>query len=510
MRYSIYVEDESMSFGVGECVASSASGELVEHVYDQTVQYAHHEVRYSNQYGRTLCSASQPSKQVFRQAVLQIPQRDLSTLVKEKLLTDVDRRHRVHKVLYPHTIHVQLEMDFQRGSGTAQYSGSGALVGPNHILTCGHNVYHEVEDHQPWKWAAMIRAFPARNGYSAPFGMAIVTRVYVFSQWVEKHDANYDIALLVLDCAKGWLTGWAGLLCTTDQDLLQEDVQVTGYPGDKGFGQMWEMRDKVKSVTDEKFQYEIDTYYGQSGSAVWVNRFGLPTIIGVHTNLAADCNEGVRLSKAKFEQFIRVIANTYKIQLPPCKVDQFQFGRCYQLVVCVNDKEMALCLKTKSIFGIPKNSRGSHSDWVHVVPLDTSDEPITTWSFEHSPEEGLVHIKTDKKVGEVFLSAHLMNPAFLGTDDIRDDDSHWVHAREKDEWVREKAPSSSRWSLERVEDGKFRITLLIDGIARRFLSAEDGDRDRCDSNSYYAHVREVDAESIAQPNLLWELREASA
>jgi hypothetical protein len=103
-----------------------------------------------------------------------------------------------------------------------------------------------------------------------------------------------------------------------DATLSQEKVHITGYPGDKGLKQMWTMSHILKTTKTEQFYYEIDTAGGQSGSPIWINKWGMPLILGVHTLGANSINSGVRLSERKFTNFlVRVISETYNLDTVP-------------------------------------------------------------------------------------------------------------------------------------------------------------------------------------------------
>lgn len=229
---------------------------------------------------------------------------------EEKLLMRIkngqDGRVRIQDTTaWPHVIHAQLEMRYASGN----YGGSGILVGPHHILTAAHNVY----SNDTKEWAQDISVCLGLNGKAAPFGTLKVVKAHTFKQWVNEHNKSFDIALLVLDRSIGSEIGWSGLLSLDDESLLKEEVHVTGYPGDKGFTKMMTMSQKLKSVEPEQFYYDIDTYGGQSGSGIWINKWGMPYTIGIHTlgeGILNTGNSGVRLSHHKFEKIIRWISKS--------------------------------------------------------------------------------------------------------------------------------------------------------------------------------------------------------
>lgn len=102
------------------------------------------------------------------------------------------------------------------------------------------------------------------------------------------------------------------MLSAPDDQLFQEKVNIIGYPGDKGLTQMWGMKHTIHQIKPEQFEYLIDTNAGQSGSGIWISKFGATMILGVHTTGGKYTNTGVRLSKEKFEALIKKIAESYE------------------------------------------------------------------------------------------------------------------------------------------------------------------------------------------------------
>lgn len=285
--------------------------DLIEHIYDHSITYspgyfAHYkeEVTLSTQAQRPQNPKNQKiliyegnSQQMQREAIL------------KKVIPGKDGRVRIaNTTAWPYSIHAQLDMLFDG----VFWGESGAMVGPHHLLTCAHNVY----DYKKQKWAEKIFVHPALDERSAPFGKINVVKVYTFKRWL-RGDQQFDMALLLLDEPIGKYTGWGGLVSTSDSDLIQEKVHITGYPGDgdKGCKQMWSMSHTIKTVKSEQFDYEIDTFGGQSGSAVWINKWGTPMILGVHTTGSDLINSGVRLSGQKFmDLLLKVMPTTYVLK----------------------------------------------------------------------------------------------------------------------------------------------------------------------------------------------------
>lgn len=287
--------------------------DLVERVYSGNVTYRngafnYHEDRNAN-FLRTL---PREQNDPHSQCVLAYNQRPENYFGREETILGFvrppDGRDRIQNTNeWPHRIHAQLTMT----RGQEVWGGSGVLVGPHHLLTCAHNVYNRLGEQG--NYFEGISVYPALNDNISPFNSARVVKAYVFREWVDRGDPRFDMALLLLDQSIGNFTGWGGLLSTTPAELLQEEVSITGYPGDKGLRQMWTMNHRIQTVMDEEFDYIIDTYPGQSGSAVWTNRLAMPMVLGVHTLGDNLRNSGVRLSVEKFKKLFEIIAGTYTL-----------------------------------------------------------------------------------------------------------------------------------------------------------------------------------------------------
>jgi V8-like Glu-specific endopeptidase len=283
--------------------------ELVENVYSPDVTYSPGRFDYHRE-ETTFSTLPVRAQEPYEQKCFiygKVPQKlGREERVLKKISPDRDGRVRVLETArWPHNICTQIDMTFNG----QLYGGSGCLVGPHHVLTCGHNVY----DREERKWAERISVHPALNDSNAPFGEIQVVKAITFKGWILEGKPMLDMALLILNKSIGKYTGWGGLLSDSDNEakLLRERVHITGYPGDKGSKQMWSMSHTIKVVKPEEFEYEIDTSGGQSGSPIWINRYGVPMVLGVHTLGHDLINSGVRLSVKKFTDFVGIISQTY-------------------------------------------------------------------------------------------------------------------------------------------------------------------------------------------------------
>jgi TPR repeat protein/V8-like Glu-specific endopeptidase len=203
---------------------------------------------------------------------------------------------------WPYSIHGRLQMIFQKET----LMGSGVMVGPRHVLTAGHNLY----DHDRGGWATEVIFAPGRNEDTYPFGDARGRKLLTFKEWVDPVNRDkdaYDLGLVILDSPLGDYTGWSGLLSGPVILFEGREMSLTGYPGNKGQGryqttQMWTGRGEIESSMKrgEQFLYKMDTFGGQSGSALWDEKEVVT--FGIHSKEEkGKDNLGVRLSEAKFK-----------------------------------------------------------------------------------------------------------------------------------------------------------------------------------------------------------------
>lgn len=190
------------------------------------------------------------------------------------------------------------------------YGGSGVLVGPHHVLTCAHNVYWPKEK----AWSNRVQFYPALYNDFAPYDAVDVLGIYTFKAWVEHEDRSFDVALLILAQSIGYTVGYHGLACLNDGALRNEKVRVTGYPGDKGGKQMWNMSGRLAKIDSERIGYDIDTYKGQSGGGISISSMSSPYIIGVHTHGGNPHNTGTRLSLVKWQWLVECITATGEVR----------------------------------------------------------------------------------------------------------------------------------------------------------------------------------------------------
>ncbi|MBA8770796.1 trypsin-like serine peptidase [Staphylococcus coagulans] len=177
---------------------------------------------------------------------------------------------------------VLLNMTFPDGK---TYIGSGTMVGDNAVLTAGHNVYSKGVG-----FATKITVYAGVNGQNYEIGKAESKKLMTLKQWQDSEDSNYDMALITLDSDLGKKTG---TLSVTSNMNVNEPIETSGFPGDKGGNVQYRANGVIKDLTEHNIHYLMDTNPGQSGSSV---RNTNQQVIGVHTYGNVDFNGATRLT----------------------------------------------------------------------------------------------------------------------------------------------------------------------------------------------------------------------
>ena len=204
-----------------------------------------------------------------------------------------DRVQITNTAVYPWRAHASLLIT---AADNSQWIGTGWFIGPHTLMTAGHVVYIK-NSGVPGRdgWVKQIRVMPGRNGNTLPYGSVVSSNFRSVTGWTSSGDENYDYGAIILPTNLGNTVGWFGFGVYSDADLTASTGNISGYPGDKPAGTQWYDAHKIASVNSRKVYYDIDTYGGQSGSAVYriVNggRYG----IAIHAYGGSVTNSGTRI-----------------------------------------------------------------------------------------------------------------------------------------------------------------------------------------------------------------------
>jgi glutamyl endopeptidase len=183
----------------------------------------------------------------------------------------------------------------QKGGGT------GFMIGPCTVMTAGHCVHTGKNG----KWMSKIEVIPGMNGAARPYGTYVSSNLRSVKGWTEEGKVTHDYGAIILGSTQrvGCTIGYFGFAAYSDSTLNNMLVNTAGYPGDKPFGTQWFMSDRITKVESRRIHYLIDTFGGQSGSAVWRLTEGKRYAVGVHAYGGCP-NKATRIVKAVFDNMI--------------------------------------------------------------------------------------------------------------------------------------------------------------------------------------------------------------
>jgi hypothetical protein len=180
--------------------------------------------------------------------------------------------------------------------GVADSYGTGAKIGPIHILTAGHNFY-DTDTHE-WRLNWTRRFTPGRRGANEePNGGPYSLPHVFFSQgFAEGQHGDEDFCVVMThDHSEVVGLGWFGICWMSDGNADGEPFWVHGYPGEgvhcgsispdpsgACFGYMYRALCDVNGTMGPYWTYACPTLEGMSGSPVWRHYNGDECIYAVH------------------------------------------------------------------------------------------------------------------------------------------------------------------------------------------------------------------------------------
>jgi len=219
--------------------------------------------------------------------------RDVPRSVLETVHGPDDRVQITATNVYPWRAHASLLITARDGS---LWIGTGWFIGPHTLMTAGHVVYIKnsgVDGRDGF--VRSIKVMPGRNGTTLPYGSVATSNLRTVKGWADNGDEEHDYGAIILDTDLGATTGWLGFGVYNDATLTSSVGNISGYPGDKPDGTQWYAARRIASVAARKVYYDIDTFGGQSGSAVYRIVDGKRYAFAVHAYGGATTNSGTRI-----------------------------------------------------------------------------------------------------------------------------------------------------------------------------------------------------------------------
>ncbi len=293
------LEEEASFAGGGEEVAPGADG----------LEAIAAELAVDLSFGEAAAAAPVPSMIGLRSAT-EASYDVVSTAMAggaESVIGDDGRRRIRNTDAYPWRVHAALRITARDGS---QWIGTAFFISPRVLATAGHNLFFHGRVAARRGWARSIDVMPGRDGDELPFGTAVSTRLHSVRGWTQPDggdpDPDYDYGVIVLEESEalGSQTGWLGVGTYSNSTLRSLTGNLSGYPGDRGNGrEQWYMARRIDSVGTRRIFYDIDTFGGQSGSAVYRIRDGRRYAVGIHAYGVGErpLNSATRINRAVFD-----------------------------------------------------------------------------------------------------------------------------------------------------------------------------------------------------------------
>ncbi len=232
-----------------------------------------------------------------------------ATFGAESVIGDDGRRRITNTDAYPWRVHASLLVTARDGT---RWIGTAFFIAPRVLATAGHNLFFHGSVAARQGWARSIQVMPGRNDDELPFGSAVSSNFGSVHGWTDLEagpnpDYDYGVIILDEDDALGSQTGWIGFGTYSDSTLRSVTGNLSGYPGDLGNGrEQWYMARKIDSVNSRRIFYDIDTFGGQSGSAVYRIKDGSRYAVGIHAYGvgARPLNSATRINRPVFDNLL--------------------------------------------------------------------------------------------------------------------------------------------------------------------------------------------------------------
>jgi glutamyl endopeptidase len=171
-----------------------------------------------------------------------------------------------------------LEIDAPWG----MFVGTGWFAGPRTVITAGHCVF---DKKQMGGWARGITVTPGRDRELRPFQSFEAKHFSSVDAWIERQDADYDVAAIHLDQDVFPAEEVFRVGALPDAELQDYLVNVSGYPASPGGGtELYWAKNRIRAVTPRRIFYDVDTSGGQSGGPAYIypDENSRPIVVGIH------------------------------------------------------------------------------------------------------------------------------------------------------------------------------------------------------------------------------------
>ena len=185
------------------------------------------------------------------------------------------------------------------------YRGTGFMIGPAAVATCGHCLYDTDYGSNPW--AESIEVIPAMANDSYPYGSAFAKGLTVSSGWSQNGNEEYDWGIIRMRSNLGDNVGRLGLRWQSNS-YNGTSVDVNGYPGIVNGVEKHTMYRAYGTVTSSStkmlYSTNINNIGGMSGGPMYIfsSQFGYQAIAFTRGENPS-FNAYVRIDEGLFNKF---------------------------------------------------------------------------------------------------------------------------------------------------------------------------------------------------------------
>ncbi|MBT8195899.1 MAG: trypsin-like serine protease [Bacteroidia bacterium] len=195
---------------------------------------------------------------------------------------------------YPARTAVKL---FYYRNGSLHELCSGTLISDNMVVTSAHCIYYYFDETDLERnWLDSILVIPSYDNSTIKpeIGRTISTKFYVFENWYDEIDLNYDMAFLELQKPIGNKTGWVGIGYTEQSDFYTNSIfhnfsyPSAVHPFDStriyDGNMLFYSYGALDTVAKYEIGHKVNAIPGQSGSSVIHSDNSVYHVYGVLSN----------------------------------------------------------------------------------------------------------------------------------------------------------------------------------------------------------------------------------
>ena len=214
-------------------------------------------------------------------------EKSLEKLAEKRSVIGTDQRQRQVPNTFPYT-----------AIGRVALGCTGTFVAPKTVLTAGHCVYGSSG------WYSNLDVHRAKDCDPNQGTKHTWKNAITIDGWISNRIPENDIGWIIVATPSPVSMSFTHMI----PPATTTTILIYGYPADLKNWCLYGTNCALDIVESKRLRYKCDTYGGNSGSAVYYNRNGVNTIIGVHAyGVYQGRNSGTRMTKVYYDETNHVI-----------------------------------------------------------------------------------------------------------------------------------------------------------------------------------------------------------